>query len=273
MDILNKKTENTKIGLCLSGGGALGFAHIGVLQALLENGIIPDYISGSSMGAIVGTLYAAGYSPDDMMQMIREDRLYRVSKLMTFKPKFWKSGFSDHSTVRKLILETIPHNSFDKLACKMHVCVVNTNTMEWEIKSSGGDLDAWVSASASIPGVFEAYEKDGIFYIDGGLLNNLPAQPLKPLCDKIIGVDVLPYYPPQKMKKPIDAITTSIRGVQHVNSLEGRSICDFIIEPTVVRRLNEFRFDAYQRIFKQGYRDAMVYIRTHPEILKLKAIK
>ncbi|MDD4921429.1 MAG: patatin-like phospholipase family protein, partial [Bacteroidales bacterium] len=87
------------LGICLSGGGALGFAHIGVLQALLENRIEPQIISGSSMGAIVGTLYAAGVSPAEMMQIIQDDRLYRMTKLMTLKPFFWKSGWSDHSTV------------------------------------------------------------------------------------------------------------------------------------------------------------------------------
>ncbi|MCK9301289.1 MAG: patatin-like phospholipase family protein, partial [Bacteroidales bacterium] len=80
------------LGLCLSGGGAIGFAHIGVLQALADNGIEAQAIAGSSMGAIVGTLHAAGYTPKEMMQMIKEDRLYLVSKLMSFKPGFWKSG-------------------------------------------------------------------------------------------------------------------------------------------------------------------------------------
>ena len=178
----NSKELMKPLGICLSGGGAIGFAHIGVLQALLENGIEPQVVSGSSMGAIVGTLYAAGYSPAEMMQMIKEDRLYMVSKLMTFKPKFWKSGFSTHNTIIKLIGETIPHDSFDKLQKKMFVCVTNMNTMEWEIKSKGKNLATWVSASASIPGVFEAVEKEGNFYLDGGVLNNLPAQPLRPLC-------------------------------------------------------------------------------------------
>lgn len=257
-------------GLCLSGGGALGFAHIGVLQALNEHGIWPDIISGTSMGAIVGTLYAAGYSPADMMQIIKEDRLFLVSKIMTFKPVFWKSGFSDHSKVMKLIKEVIPHNSFEGLQRRMFVCVSNLKNIDWEIKSKGGNLNGWVSASASIPGVFEAFEKDGIFYLDGGLLNNLPTQPIRPLCDKIIGVDVLPYTTPKKLKKPIDAIAVSIRGMQHVNSIEGRSMCDFLIEPKVLNKYNEFNFESYRKIYNIGYKDANDFIESHPEILELK---
>lgn len=257
------------LGLCLSGGGALGFAHIGVLQALLDKGIEPQVVSGSSMGALVATLYAAGYSPDDMMQMIKDDRLYMISKLMKLTTKFWKSGFSSHNKITKLLNETIPHDSFDELPKKLFVCVTNMNTMDWEIKSTGNNLATWTSASASIPAVFEAVEVDGVYYIDGGVLNNLPAQPLKPLCRAIIGVDIFPFIPPVKMRRPMDAFASTVRGIQHLNSLEGRSVCDYLIEPTVVKRFHEFKFDAYQKIFNLGYRDAMVYIRSHPDILTL----
>lgn len=266
---LSAQDNNKPLGLCLSGGGAIGFAHIGVLQALADSGIEAQAVAGSSMGAIVGTLYAAGYTPKDMMQMIKEDRLYLVSKLMTFKPAFWKSGFSTHGTVEKLIKECIPHNSFEPLAKQLFVCVTNMNTMEWEIKSKGKHLASWVSASASIPGVFEALVKNGIYYLDGGVLNNMPAQPLKGICRAIIGVDVIPFEAPYAMKHPIDAITYTLRGVEHRNSLQGRSLCDHLIEPMAIKKYNEFRFDAYQKIYKQGYKDAMAYIEAHPEIKEL----
>lgn len=258
------------LGLCLSGGGAIGLAHIGVLQALLENNIRPEVVSGSSMGAIVGTLYAADITPLEMMEVIKEDKLYLVSKLMTFKPTFWRSGFSTHGTVRALIKEMIPHNSFEKLPRKLMICVTNTKTMQWEIKDKGRNVCSWVSASASIPGVFEAYEKDGVYYFDGGVLNNMPAQPLKPLCRAIIGVDVLPLVPPTEMKRPVDAMMSAIRGIQHVNSKEGRSLCDFLIEPNAATKFHEFRFDAYEKIFKIGYKCGCEYIKAHPDIRTLQ---
>ena len=266
-----KKDQSEKsLGLCLSGGGALGFAHIGVLQALLENGIEPEIISGSSMGAIVGTFYAAGISPNEMLKIIEEGRLYRVSKLLTLKPGFWRSGWSNQSTALSLIKEVIPHNSFEKLQKKMFICVTNLNTAQWEIKSTGKRLNGWVSASASIPGVFEDYESNNSFYVDGGLLNNMPAQPLHDLCHTIIGVDVLPYSVPLDLKKPLDTIIQSIRGVQSMNSMEGRSLCKHIIEPQVLNHFHEFRFDAYQKIYEQGYQDTLDYIKKNPEILDLK---
>jgi len=264
-----QKIKPVDLGLCLSGGGALGFAHIGVIQALLENKIEPNFISGSSMGAIVGTLYAAGVTPSEMMQMIKDDRLYRVTKLMNLKPSLFRSGFSDQSTILTLIKEIIPHNSFEGLQKKMFICVSNLTLAKWEIKGSGNDLNIWVSASASIPGVFEACESGDTLYVDGGLLNNFPAQPLKNLCSDIIGVDVLPHETQSKIKKPIDSIIQSIRTVQHVNASEGRSMCKYIIEPQLLNHYHEFRFDAYQKIYEEGYRDTIEFIKNNPGILEL----
>jgi NTE family protein len=262
--------ENKKpLGICLSGGGAIGFAHIGILQALIDNGIRPDVVSGTSMGAIIGTLYAAGFSPSEMLTLIEQDRLYKVSKLMSFAPDFLKNGFSTHMVVTKLIHELIPHNSFEGLEKPLHVCVSNMNTMEWEIKSSGSNLAEWVTASASIPGVFQAVEMDGAYYLDGGLLNNLPAQPLEPICRAIIGVDVLPYFPPKNMKRPINAFVSSVRGIQKVNSIPGRALCGHVIETLALEHNHEFNFEAYQKIYRRGYKDAKDYIREHPEILDL----
>ena len=268
-DILNLSSKNDSLGLCLSGGGALGFAHIGVIQSLENNGIYPTHIVGSSMGAIIGTLYAAGYSPVDMLQMIREDKLYKFTKLLTFRATFLKSGLSTHTLLQSLIKEMIPHNSFEKLKKKMHICVANLNTSEWEIIDSGIELDKWVSASASIPGVFEILKEEEVYYVDGGLLNNMPAQGITGSCHTIIGVDVIPHKVPAELNKPIDSLVFAIRAMTHQNSKEGRKLCQFVIEPNGIEEYHEFSFDAYQAIYQYGYDAATKYIADYPEILKL----
>ncbi len=261
--------EKSKIGLCLSGGGALGLAHIGVIQALEDHGIFPDEISGSSMGAIVATLYSAGYSPTQMLQLIKDDKLYKITKVMTFSPSFLKSGLSTHAMLQSLIHELIPHNSFEKLRKQLHLCVVNLNTADWEIIKSGNELDFWVAASASIPGVFEALKHDNIFYVDGGLLNNMPTQPLSENCSTIIGVDVIPHKVPGKLSKPIDTLVFAVRAMEYQNSKQGRNLCDFLIEPQAIMEFHEFSFDSYQAIYHIGYSAATKYIVLHPEIMKL----
>jgi len=268
-DLFDFTSRNDSTGLCLSGGGALGFAHIGVIQSLEEHGIYPTHIVGSSMGAIIGTLYAAGYSPADMLQMIREDKLYKVTKLLTFRATFLKSGLSTHTLLRTLIKELIPHNSFEKLKKEMHICIVNLNTATWEIIDSGNELDKWVSASASIPGVFETVKDAQTFYVDGGLLNNMPAQGIKDECQQIIGIDVIPHRAPSELNKPIDTLVVSIRAMQHQNSKEGRDLCRFLIEPKAIEEYHEFSFESYEAIYQQGYIAANQFIAMNPEIMKL----
>ena len=271
-DFLNVNLRNDPIGLCLSGGGALGIAHIGVIQSLEENGIYPACIAGSSMGAIIGTLYAAGYSPTDMLQMIKEDKLYKITKLMTFRPSFLKSGLSTHELLRSLIKELIPHNSFDRLKKKLFVCVVNLTNAEWEIIHSGNELDKWVSASASIPGVFETIKQGQTYYVDGGLLNNMPAQGIEEFCHTIIGVDVIPHKVPLELNKPIDTLAFSLRAITHQNSKEGRDLCRYLIEPNAIEEYHEFSFDAYEAIYRHGYNAANKYIHENPDILKLSKV-
>lgn len=279
-DLFSVSDQADSLGLCLGGGGALGFAHIGVIQALEDHRIYPDRIVGSSMGAIIGTLYAAGYSPTDMMQLIKEDKLYKITKLMTFTPSFLKSGLTNHSLLRSLIKELIPHNSFSQLKLNLHVCVSNLNTAEWEIVPHRGssssvstkddELDKWVAASASIPGVFEAIKHDDIFYVDGGLLNNLPAQGLQEHCQTIIGVDVIPHIAPVELSKMVDTLVSSVRSMQHQNSNKGRAACRFLIESRAIEKYHEFSFEAYQEIYQYGYNATLKYIVDNPKILKTK---
>ncbi len=268
-DLFFQSTKNDSLGICLSGGGALGFAHIGVLQSLEDHGIFPQQIVGSSMGAIIGTLYAAGFTPTEMLQMIKNQKFYRISKLMTFHPSFLKSGLSNHTMLREFILELIPHNSFEQLKKRMHICVVNLNTAEWEIIHAGNELDKWVAASATIPGIYETVTDNEVYYVDGGLLNNMPAQGIEDYCQNIIGVDVLPHIIPTKLGKPIDTLAVSIRAVQHQNSKEGRELCRFLIEPKAIEEYHEFSFDAYQAIYQHGYSAATKYIVENPGMMKL----
>jgi len=265
-----KSAPGLTLGLCLSGGGALGFAHVGVLQALEDHGIVVDQLAGSSMGAIVGTIYAAGYSPAELLQMIKEDKLYKITKLMTFHPTFLKSGLSNHTILRSLLNELIPHNSFDQLKKKMHVAVVNLSKAQWETVSAGNNLDDWVAASASIPGVFESVKINKNFYVDGGLLNNLPAQALESECNTIIGVDVIPHFAPATLHKPIDTLAASVRAMQHQNSKPGRDLCKYLIEPESILKFHEFSFDAYHEIYHLGYSATTKYIVAHPEMMKLR---
>ena len=266
----NKKptTKKHKIGLALSGGGALGFAHIGALQALEEHGVKPDFISGSSMGAIIGAIYCAGYSPAKIMRIIQAEKLYKLDKLMSPNLNFKQKGLSSHATLRATLKELIPHDCFDSLEIPFTVCVTNITSGTYEYYYSGKGIVEYVVASASIPGVFDPVVIKNTTYVDGGVLNNLPAEILNQKgCDYIIGVDVLPFLPVEK-KSILDITLWSIRLMQHSNTQNGIKYCNWLIESNAIEKYNEFEFDKYKEIYQYGYKAMTEYIHSHPEMIE-----
>ena len=266
----NKKTttKKHKIGLALSGGGALGFAHIGALQALEEHGVKPDFISGSSMGAIIGAIYCAGYSPAKIMRIIQAEKLYKLDKLMSPNLNFKQKGLSSHATLRATLKELIPHDCFDSLEIPFAVCVTNITSGTYEYYYSGKGIVEYVVASASIPGVFDPVVIKNTTYVDGGVLNNLPAEILHQKgCNYIIGVDVLPFLPVEK-KTIIDITLWSIRLMQHSNTQNGIKYCNWLIESNAIEKYNEFEFDKYKEIYQYGYKAMTEYIHSHPEMIE-----
>jgi len=251
-------------GICLSGGGALGYAHIGVLQALLEHGIEPEVVSGSSMGAIIGTLYAAGYSPAEMLEINKIDKLYEIHKLII--PAFTHKGFATHKTLRKLLQDTVPHNSFENLKRELHICISNIGDATYKFVKSG-NLHDYVVASASIPGIYEVNYIDNGIYVDGGLLNNLPADAIREQCKILIGVDVSSPVKRKQINRVHEAVMASIHTIIHANSLARYRFCDHLIVPQAIKKFHEFQFDKFEAIYKIGYNTAKTYIKNNPQIV------
>ncbi len=263
-----KKAPKKRIGLCLSGGSALGFAHIGVLQALEDLHIYPDEISGSSMGSLIGTLYAIGYKPKEMLELIKEEKLFKITKLMNFKPKFWEAGFVSHSLIRNLITELYPNNNSKDLKIPMNICVSNITTARSEIIKETDDIGLVVAASCSIPGIFNSVRMNENNYVDGGLLNNFPTQPLKESCDIIIGSDVIPHVSNKGELSSREVIRTSMKVLIHHNSQEGRELCDYLIEPKAIEKYNVFSYDAYKEIYDYGYRCVTQLVSKYPHFVE-----
>ena len=255
---LGSEISSKKVGLVLSGGGALGFAHIGAIKALEEYGIEPEYVAGTSMGAIIGVMYAAGYSADEIMHIVKEDRLYNVGRLITLQSALRNSGMSTHKTLLRELAELIPHNSFDSLERKFMVCVTNVETGEAVYRHEGGELKEYVAASAAIPGVFEPIMIDSVRYIDGGIVDNLPVSQLLTLNPQlfIIGVDVLPFVENYEAKSSVDMLLWMSRLFQSKNMDPNRAKCDWLIQSFALNEYHGFEFKRYKEIYQYGY-DAM----------------
>jgi NTE family protein len=175
-----------RVGLVLSGGGSRGIAHVGVLRALAEHGIEPDVVSGTSSGAIVGALYAAGYSWDDMVEFFLSKSPFRLSKIA-----FGRPGLLDTEKIVPDFLEYFPDDSFEALGKRLFVTATDLVAARLEVFTSGPLVRA-VIASCSVPMVFTPTRVGDHLFVDGGVIDNFPVSPLLGLCDVILGVHASP---------------------------------------------------------------------------------
>lgn len=249
-----------KIGLCLGGGGALGFAHIGVLHALAEREVEATHISGASMGAIVGALHAAGYSWEDIATFITKYKMDSIRNII--KIKMGSTSLVSQQRVREMLLDVIPHNSFDLLTKKFYLSVVEVRSAQWEIISEGGNLVDYISASMAVPFVFQPELIGEKIYIDGGLMNNLPIEPLAGVCDTIIAVDVqAPVHKELEMTRKNFAVrcyNIMQKEMQH----ERVRMADHYITMAELELYNPTDFKKYKEIEEIGYRSTLKYFDT-----------
>ena len=254
----SKKLPTQEFGLVLSGGGALGLAHIGAIKALEEVGIEPTWVAGSSMGAIIGVMYAAGYSSDEIMQIVKEERLYKVGRLLKLQSALRNSGMSTQKTLLNELHEFIPHNSFDSLKRRFMVSVTDVERGEPVYRYEGANLAEYVAASASIPGLFEPVVIDSVRYVDGGITDNLPVSKLQTLNSElfVIAVDVLPFIENYEVKNAIDMVRWTLRLFQQKNMDVNRKACDVLVQSFALEKYHEFDFKHYKEIYQYGY-DAM----------------
>jgi NTE family protein len=178
--------KHFKTGLVLSGGGARGFAHLGLLQALNEAGIFPDVISGTSAGALVGALYADGHSPREILKILRPG-----SRLDFFRPTMPREGLLQIGGIIKILKTSLRANTFEELKIPLYVTATDLNNGKAVYFSSGDLLDP-VIASASIPVLFQPVTINNKMYVDGGVLDNLPVLPIENRCEFLIGSFVNP---------------------------------------------------------------------------------
>ncbi len=209
--------EEVKVGLVLSGGGAKGLAHIGALKVIEEAGVKIDYIGGTSMGAIVGALYASGYSATQLDSIFRNtdfnslisDNLPRGVKTFyekedseryaiklpfdNFKvtiPKGFSGGQNIYQELVKYLYHVKDVTDFSKLPIPFVCIATNVETGE-QVNLESGYLPEAIMASGTLPSLFEPFTIDGKVLIDGGVVNNYPIEEVKKMgADIIIGVDV-----------------------------------------------------------------------------------
>ena len=197
--------NSQKVGIVLSGGGAPGIAHIGMIKALEENEIPIDYITGTSIGALIGGLYASGYSPDEMILFFKSSDFRKMKRFeIKFPPKYFLPTHiiqpqKVQKGLEKLTRQAVKRSggNFDSLFVSFR-CVASDVYRKESYVFSQGDLATAIRASMTFPFIFEGAKVDNRLLFDGGIYNNFPVnimqQSFHP--DFIVG-SVVAYNPPQ----------------------------------------------------------------------------
>jgi len=274
-----------KVGLVLSGGGAKGFAHIGVLKVIDSLGIKIDYVAGTSMGAIIGSLYASGYSGKQLEDIFREqdfdvlinDKFPRASKSFyerenaqkyavtlpfdKFKislPSALSRGQNVYNLLYHLMLPVNDIRDFSELPIPFFCIATNIETGESLVMDKGRLAEA-VTASGALPSLFQPVVIDGEILIDGGVTNNFPVEELRAKgMDIIIGVDVQDGLKDRESLKSAPDILMQISNFRTINSMKNKSsLVDIYIKPDITD-YSVISFDEGKDIITHGEEAARI---------------
>ncbi len=248
-----------KVGLVLSGGGARGFAHVGAIKVLEEIGIPIDFLAGTSMGSIIGGLYASGYTAQDLGTVIhevdwedvfsdtpprelwsyqkkRDSSKYILNVSFNRKgfvmPQGLTSGQKISNLMAFLTLSVSDIHDFDNLPIPYRAVAADIVTGE-EVVLDHGSLAEAMRASMSVPGVFTPITRDGHLLVDGGIVNNLPVELVKEMgADIVIAIDISsPLKSKEELGNPISILNQMV-GLQMMKTTQAqRQAADIVIIP------------------------------------------
>lgn len=232
----------------LSGGGNRGFAHLGVLKAFAETGIIPEAIAATSAGSIIGALICDGYTPDEILEMAIHNKLYSI-----FDWAFPIKGLMSLRPLQEFLQKNLRHKHFEDLVIPLFITATNLNVGNQAIFDRGEIISA-VIAACSIPLIFPAVNIDGVPYADGGICSNLPVEPLlQHGYEDIIGVYVNPL-PDYNEKAHFSEMFDRIMHLMiRENVLRNISHCALYIEPPLLSHFGIFEEKKKRLIFEEGY--------------------
>ena len=251
-----------KLGLALSGGGARGFAHPGVLKAFEDLGLKPDVISGTSAGALAGVLYADGYSSGEIIEMFskKDWKEFAEIKIPT-NALFGSTGF------RKFLKKHLRAKNFEDL--QIPVKVVTTNLDEgFSVTFDKGPIVDAVVASCSIPIIFAPVIINDVHYVDGGLFKNFPVSTIRKECEKVIGVNVSPLVTKKYQPTIVNIAERSYHCMSRTNTLLDRELCDILIEMKDLVCYKSFDLESSNKIFNIGYEDAQKALKNSELIIQ-----
>lgn len=239
---------NYPIGLVLGGGGARGFAHLGVAKAMYEKGIRPNIISGVSAGSIAGAFLASGMDPDKIFLLLKDQDFMKISHF-----KMSKHGFIRLEGLKETIKINIPFKNLEDLPTPLIVGVCNLNKARTEYLNIG-PLAEIVQASSSIPVLFSPVKMGDYLYVDGGVLDNLPIKPVRKICDKVIAVNISPIHDTDKLDNILQIATRVFHVSVDKATIKSGKQADLYIEPPGVDHFDILRIKYAEELYHIAYK-------------------
>ena len=234
-------------GLALGGGGARGFAHLGVIQRLKEKGIQPQIIAGTSAGALAGAFIAAGHEPRKVLDILKKQDVLSYSKI-----RWPRYGLFNLDGLRKVLKKEIQQTRIEELETPLIITVTDLNEGK-AVYLDKGDLVNAVLASTSIPFVFALVELNGVKCADGGIMDNLPVKPLMDKCKKVIAVSISPIEETSDLDNLFKISSRAFQLAVNAHTENLRKHCSRFIEPEGIREYDLFNVKQADALFQLGY--------------------
>lgn len=259
-----KLPENHKkpyrLGVCLSGGGARGFAHIGAMRALRELGLEPDIIAGVSAGSVVAAFYAAGllndYDNDPLLNLFTDAHFRDFAEMHVPRESFFSLD-----RFKECLEELIPYKNVEDLPLKT---VIGATDLDLGMKKAftEGPLAERLVASCSIPIIFDPVTIDGHRYVDGGVLHNIPCWAIRHLCDRLIGINCSPMYKAEPARNIIEIARRSYTLMAKNNVIPDLELCDTVVNLTEIADHQTFDLNSLSLLVESGYLTTLRTLRA-----------
>lgn len=256
------KNKPYKIGIALSGGGIKGLCHAGVLKALEEQGIKPDIISGVSAGAVVGALYADGYSPDEIARLFEDISFRQMTKF-----RIPDGGLFRIDAFENFIFKNMRAKTFEELKIPLRIVATNLDQGQSIVFSKGNLIDPIV-ASCSVPVLFTPKKINGTYYVDGGVLKNFPVSTIRDDCDKVIGINASPLVADEYKLSLMNVASRTYHFMFKANILHDKELCDLLIEPVDMGNYDTFEVDKGREIFELGYQSTKQLLESRMKVIE-----
>lgn len=244
--------QDYKLGLALSGGGARGFAHLGAIRAIEEVGLKPDIVAGVSAGSVIAVLYGAGISVDDIMSAFT-DRKFSDFANVNLRINA-NQGLFDFSKFKNFIAELVaPYVNLEDLPIPTFVGVTDFDHGVPTEFHNGNIADA-VAASCSIPICFRPQIINGVSYVDGGVLRNMPSWIIRSRCQRLIGVNCSPLLSTDTSNDSLLEIAMRAYNLMaKANQAFDMDMCDLAVETPQLANYKVFNLKEINKVFISGY--------------------